>query len=230
MSFILDALKKSENDRQQQAPAEFATVPSSPDTPSAPRWLWALGLLLAINIVALLYVTLRSNKSPPVTTSEQIRSAPEPASAAQSDTDALESQPIAFADQLDEARRKLPERPTTSSGTTGVVASNADSGKPSQSAVAGSANNSTLASANESMNFALLPSLNELRVNGELALPDLHVDIHVFSSNPPDRFVFINMNKYRENDQLSEGPVVREITRDGVILEHRGRAFSLLRE
>ena len=49
MSFILDALKKSENERQEQSDTEFATVPSSPDAPAAPRWLWILGALLAIN-------------------------------------------------------------------------------------------------------------------------------------------------------------------------------------
>ncbi len=46
MSFILDALKKSENDRQEQAEAEFATVPSSPGPLAAPSWLWVLGGLL----------------------------------------------------------------------------------------------------------------------------------------------------------------------------------------
>ena len=38
----------------------------------------------------------------------------------------------------------------------------------------------------------------ELRANGVLQLPDLHLDIHVYSEKPVDRFVFINMNKYRE--------------------------------
>ena len=49
MSFILDALKKSETERQNQGKAEFADVPSSADGPRAPRWLWPLGALLAVN-------------------------------------------------------------------------------------------------------------------------------------------------------------------------------------
>ena len=49
MSFILDALKKSENERQQQAPAEFATVPAAPASDGMPRWLWVLGGLLLVS-------------------------------------------------------------------------------------------------------------------------------------------------------------------------------------
>jgi len=69
-----------------------------------------------------------------------------------------------------------------------------------------------------------------LRLNGSLQLPDLRIDIHVFSDKPDDRFVFINMVKHREQSQLAEGPVVREITTDGVILQHQGRTFLLPRE
>lgn len=61
-------------------------------------------------------------------------------------------------------------------------------------------------------------------------MTDLHLDIHVFGDSPSDRFVFINMAKHRENSQLSSGPVVREITPDGVILEHEGTTFLLPRE
>ncbi len=38
------------------------------------------------------------------------------------------------------------------------------------------------------------------------------------------------MNKYRENSSLDEGPVLKQITSDGVILEYRDIAFMLPRE
>ena len=76
----------------------------------------------------------------------------------------------------------------------------------------------------------LHPTLQEVRARGALNLPELHLDIHVYSNEPEDRFVFINMSKLREGSQLDEGPVVAEITPDGVILGHQGQFFILPRE
>ena len=65
MSFILDALKKSENERQQQQSADFASVPSSRDTRPASRWLWGLGLLLVVNVVVVAALWLRPETPSP---------------------------------------------------------------------------------------------------------------------------------------------------------------------
>jgi len=64
MSFILDALKKSETDRQQAGSAEFAGVPASSGNQRAPRWLWILGVLLVINLAVLLGLLLRREVNP----------------------------------------------------------------------------------------------------------------------------------------------------------------------
>jgi general secretion pathway protein B len=73
-------------------------------------------------------------------------------------------------------------------------------------------------------------SFSDLQARGILSLPELHLDIHVFSGEPADRFVFINMTKYRENAKLSEGPVVKQITAEGVVLGYQGTDFLLPRE
>ena len=68
MSFILDALKKSETDRQQKGSAEFAGVPTSNRREKPPRWLWVLGLLLTVNVIVLLGLLLRPDAQPAVST------------------------------------------------------------------------------------------------------------------------------------------------------------------
>ena len=73
-------------------------------------------------------------------------------------------------------------------------------------------------------------TFNDLRATGSVELPDLHIDLHVFSEEPGDRFVFINMNQYRENAVLTEGPRLKEITAEGVLLEYVGTTFLLPRE
>jgi general secretion pathway protein B len=77
---------------------------------------------------------------------------------------------------------------------------------------------------------ATLPTIYEVVADGSIVLPELHLDIHVFSEVPADRFVFINMSKQREQSQLSEGPLVEEITPDGVVLAYRGKSFLLPRD
>jgi general secretion pathway protein B len=72
--------------------------------------------------------------------------------------------------------------------------------------------------------------VHELRANGRLTIPDLHVDIHVYSEIPADRFVFINMTKHKEGSRLAEGPLVEEITADGVVMQHSGLAFFVPRD
>ena len=65
MSFILDALKKSEADRQQQAGGEFSNVPSSSGEPQSFKWLWILAILLLVNFAVLLGILMRDDEATP---------------------------------------------------------------------------------------------------------------------------------------------------------------------
>jgi general secretion pathway protein B len=207
MSFILDALKKSETDRQQQGSAEFAAVPIGPRATSVPRWLWVVGILLAINLVVLIGLLLRPDSSPsttPVAVSTiGIPSQPEV------------TLPPSFEEQVATARQNVPAQQSADADVEAadtviaVLISQDPSSVPSDD---------------------LHPTLQEVRARGTLNLPELHLDIHVYSNEPEDRFVFINMSKLREGSQLDEGPVVAEITPDGVILGHQGQYFILPRE
>jgi general secretion pathway protein B len=64
MSFILDALKKSETDRQREnGPALFEVKVAAPRT-GLPLWAVALAVLLAVNLVIVGWVLLRRPASP----------------------------------------------------------------------------------------------------------------------------------------------------------------------
>ena len=79
-------------------------------------------------------------------------------------------------------------------------------------------------------NQEVLPSINEISLSGAQALPDLHLDVHVYATKPADRFVYINMRKYHEGSTLQEGPTVERIRRDGVVLNYQGLRFILPRQ
>jgi hypothetical protein len=101
---------------------------------------------------------------------------------------------------------------------------------PAAAAPQSAAPTASMVSTDTSVVTESFATFNDLRAQGVLLLPDLHLDIHVYSSNPEDRFVFVNMSKYKERATLDDGPVVREITPDGVILEYLGTGFLLPRE
>ncbi|MDH3547581.1 MAG: general secretion pathway protein GspB [Gammaproteobacteria bacterium] len=208
MSFILDALKKSETERQQQSGGELSTVPTSSPQPRPLRWLWLLGVLLAVNLAVLIGILLRSDSppaQPPIV--DKLLADPPPVSAP-ADTPPADAS-ASFAEQVAEARKNQPLETNTA-----VTAPAAAVTPPAP----------VIRSASR------IPSIDELRLDGSLQLPELHIDIHVYSDVPGDRFVFINMVKHRERSRLAEGPVVDEITTDGVILEYQGRKFLLPRE
>jgi general secretion pathway protein B len=208
MSFILDALKKSETERQHQAGGEFSNVPSSSGEQQSFKWLWILGLLLLVNVAVLLGILLRpgpvAEEPVPPQQAPLEQPAPEPAKAAAP----------SFEEQIAEAKQNQPAPEPTAdepaAAAAGVAQPPAEQPAPSSQ--------------------RRLRTIDELRLDGSLQLPELHLDIHVYADDPAERFVFINMKKHRENSQLPEGPVVAEITNDGVVLEHRGLTFLLPRE
>ncbi len=205
MSFILDALKKSETERQEQTGAEFSNVPSSSGEPQSFKWLWILALLLLVNVIVLFGILLRE---------EEVPDTPAPIE----QTPVEQSQPASssFEDRVAEARQNQPAPDTTTAEPPPLLTANVAPAEASAQTV--------------SQSRPRLMTIDELRLDGSLALPELHIDIHVYAEDPAERFVFINMKKHRENSQLDEGPVVAEITTDGVILEHQGSTFLLPRE
>src|SRR5688572_6676229 len=74
-----------------------------------------------------------------------------------------------------------------------------------------------------------LPSIAMLAAEG-VAVPPLRLELHAFSAQPKDRFVFINGRKYKEGDRLAEGPMLVEIAPTGAVLTHAGRRFILVQE
>lgn len=209
MSFILDALKKSETERQQKNAPGFADVPDGVDSPRAPRWLWVLGGLLAVNLIVLSGVMLRPDPRPQTDVTATDEAIPD------------EGQPereASFSEMVEQAKNT--QAPQVTGATDGQ--STADSPVVEASPVSKPRQAATITES--------YATFNDLRANGTLLLPDLHLDIHVYNDQPAKRFVFVNMNKYREHARLAEGPVVKEITPEGVILEHLGNGFLLPRE
>jgi general secretion pathway protein B len=224
MSFILDALKKSENERQQQASTEFAAIPAATAEPGAPRWIWALIGLLVVNAAIVSVAMLRNDTAPPAASVPRPAEIPqqvEPPPAEVADDSAGEP---SFAERISTAAAS---RPAPRREPAPRRVSNAAPADPEKRTAVSQPGPQAPVSATSSQ---ALPTLNEVRLNEGIDLPDLHIDIHVYSQRPADRFVFINMQKHQEGTVLAAGPRVDEITPDGVVLDFRGTRFVLPRE
>jgi general secretion pathway protein B len=213
MSFILDALKKSEAERKRQDAPGIASIPEPTENSSGSKWIWIIAALLTINVVVLTGVVLRPSGD------EHSQNA--------AATQAAGAEPPAR-----EAGAAAESIPAGESATTpaGAVVSNPAPTPVADATATGTDPTPAAIPEPAPAEPSGLPTFDELRTAGRLQLPDLHVDIHVYSARPADRFVFVNMTKYRENAKLAEGPVVTRITPDGVELDYLGTAFLLPRE
>ena len=209
MSFILDALKKSESERLRKDSPAFSDVPDSTRQKSASHWIWIIVVLIGINISVLTVIYMKPDRDP-VTARPSAESISDPVQAA------------GISDIVAEAER---DQPSVAEATAVPVTR-----IPAAAAPQSAAPTASIVSTDTSVVTETFATFNDLRAQGVLRLPDLHLDIHVYSSNPEDRFVFVNMRKYKERATLDDGPVVREITPDGVILEYLGTGFLLPRE
>jgi len=229
MSFILDALKKSEIERQRQALPSFMGSGAPAVRRRFPLWAIALVMLLGINVAVLLIVLTRGGAP-----SVLIAHPPEPTKAAEHPAPAAAPPAPDHFSPLDAAPVYAPEIPAEGGEN---AAAPAPSAIRRPAAVGGAApshaahtRDPLLTADDDQSSEEVLPSISEINLEGQQALPDLHHDVHVYATKPAERFVYINMRKYREGATLAEGPILERIRRDGVVLNYHGVRFVLPRQ
>ena len=274
MSFILDALRKSEHARQKQTGPAFAEVPVMAVRPRTNVWATAAIALLVVNLVAVGVLLLRragddvaADPAPAIASAPATASAvvagPSAAPAADRATAAVVAASASSGPTLAPPVAGTPAPRVIDSGRNPLaeeVGADVPGVEPEMAASAASVPEgppavrrraeatvrrgsvvyapipeasdapyapppATSAPRVSSPPGDALPSADELTARG--GLPELHLDLHVYSNVPQQRFIFVNSRKYREGDALQEGPVVEQITARGAVLSHRGSRFQL---
>jgi general secretion pathway protein B len=230
MSFILDALKKSEIERQRQTVPGLMDTRISPRRGGLPLWAILLGVLLAVNIVVLTVVLMRNGLH---STAPAVKRVAAGTPADQAPAVAEHFSPLGAATPV-----YAPEIPVTAADGAAAGAKHAtvvaplvaDHAIPQRSAPRTALRRPDPLLIAEADDEEVLPSISQVNFTGAQALPELHLDVHVYATNPADRFVYINMRKYHEGNALPEGPLVEHIRRDGVVLNFQGLRFILPRQ
>lgn len=225
MSFILDALRKSETERQRQNGPGLIDVGYRPPATRRSPWIPLLIAVLVANLAIMGFLFLRKPAdTPQATTSvpQQERVVQETAPAVavpastpsteEADDDAYAAIAALPALEPEDGDEDADDIVQTSPAPAAAAAAPPEAVQPASGIISEG-----------------LPSLETLVAEGSLSLPEMRLDMHVFAPAPDGRFVFINMRKYVEGERLDEGPRLEEITRDGVILSLDGRRFVLNR-
>lgn len=207
MSFILDALRKSEHERQRNRAPSIADMQVPQKKSRRSLWLPLVALLAGLNLALLAMLWFVGNRTENETTpvaQTPITRAPAPQMPAP-----------ATADNRN-LSAELPAPPTDKPARFASISP--PSPEPSASTDMTAAADSRMLTVTEAM------------LDGSLSIPPLRLELHVYDSDPANRLVFINTSRYAEGERISEGPTVSAINEQGVILNYQGRDYLLSRE
>lgn len=232
MSYILDALKKSQNSRGQ--PESRQNQPTSPhfleekkvSRGPAPepqpkptilsRWFWVIVLALTVNGTITLYHHLSDPQhgvngenpkavlAPELQTDYLAENIPPTSSSVREITNTPETRGIIHQDNQTVLNSKQ------ISGDTNIPSDPARKPTPLKSI-----DNDTP------------PFLWQKSAGFQQKIPDMNIDMLFYTDKPPQRFVFINMKKLREGERVTKDVYLDEIRSNELVLSHRGELFRV---
>jgi general secretion pathway protein B len=201
VSYILDALRKSDAQRRRGAPPPLV-APLAAAEPARPRRLWwglAAAALLGIGVLIGALRPWQTNGAPP--------GVPAPA-----------EPPLAKANPPSPAAAAVPTEPVTKPiAALPKRAPKAPAAKPATKAAK--------APSAESTSEAPLVRFGELPVPVQEEIPKLKIGAHAYSSEPRNRLVSIDDRVLHEGDEVAPGLKLERITPEGLIMTYKGYRF-----
>jgi len=246
MSYILEALKKAEQQRQQEKTVpqlhdlQPVPVPYVQEKPKQTNWLYLVVICALLGIGTIYFIYARSQDS----------------TSAQSPW--ITIRPLAVQSNFDNEKPEVPDqndqpidmgvqRETQSlPGQTAPASESLQDLKPAKDATA-SQLVEDLAEVIEPVPLytegdqptieplpkttpsksASIPFLEELSASFQKQVPELKLAGHVYSTDPTLRMILINNRIVRENDIIEKDYVLDEITPEGVVLRNGDTRFRL---
>jgi general secretion pathway protein B len=238
MSYILDALKKADQERAAGNVPDLETVHRhEPTVRKHYRWLWILAVLFMFNGVLVALLATRHDAG--VGEDESVhRAVPDERGSPLPDTTysrlPAENAPLVHKTPPRVARTapQVPEHPrvAVTRSVSPATVSDHPAAPPVAVAPPEPASTPTPVAAPASTSSAAsapgkLPEWDELSLDFRSRFSMPHVDVHVYDTDPQRRFVLVNLQKFREGDRLPNGAVIEKILPDGIQLSYQGTRF-----
>jgi len=202
MSYILDALKKADQERQQgEIPDLRSGSPITTQPASAPRsMLWLLLLVMAI--IALVWFKPWQDQLPPPSNNMQSNN-PQPEPVQPALTEQAPPQTVQTGSAQSENRHVEVVKAASPSPTVEAAP---------QVTTSGTGN---------------IPNIMGLPANIRSSLPAIHISGHIYDATPASRMVIINDSVRREGRYISDNLMLDEITENGIVLNYSGTLFFM---
>jgi general secretion pathway protein B len=211
MSFILDALKKAESERNRRVAPVLMDARIAPPRRRLPGWVWALGAVLLVNLALLAWLLLRT--PPQQTVVVDAAGMASSAAVPGADGEGPDQSPPAAVAPVTPPPAQPEQIPAPRGATVPPVAPQVPAGTAGVRAATPSDEDT-------------LPTLAELQAAG-VALPALQLDLHIYDLAPAGRSVLLNGQRLREGEYTPHGVKLERVTAQGVVLEAGGRRFRL---
>jgi general secretion pathway protein B len=238
MSYILDALRRSEEERRQAESLVLTQGPAHPiELPHRRLAPWAGVGIVAVVVVAVAYWAITARHSdvtaPSSAALNQATVAVPPTSAVPSAAvPAVEAPAVATELRPAPELKTNPLVPLKASEGTRDLADEAQAAPRKSKRARRAARSSGEAPAQGVANGSGPEAIKFLRAMSpdfQRSLPQLVVNIHIYAQRESDRILYINNHQYHAGDRVRDDVRVEEIVEDGAVMSSRGQRFKLPR-
>ena len=232
MSYILDALKKSEQERGHGNVPDVQTVHSSSlnyrDDKKA-YWPYILIVAVLLNLVAIGYFIM--NQAGPAETAQSVAESTDATTGNTANT-VNQQQSAAPVPVADETSQPGTSEAASVSMTRAVSASDTSVAQEREPVIEETATASESITEEPEAQVATTDSSEaiidfyDLPESIKQQIPTIIISAHVYSSNPLQRSIVINNNFMEEGEYVLDDLVLHEITPDGAVFDYRGTLFN----
>jgi len=235
MSYILDALKKSEQERGHGNVPDVQTVHSSSlnyRNDKKAYWPYILIIAVILNLLAISYFIVNKEKPAqiPQVFEENMAGGQDIAgNTTNTVTPELPAPPVIMIEKNMPTETSKPSPVSTGTTTGKSVKAAAPETKPTirkeQVATETVSNTAEPQAASINDREAII-DFHELPESIKQQIPTITISAHVYSSNPIQRSIVINNNFMEEGEYILDDLILHEITRDGAVFNYQGTLFN----